>query len=438
MTGRKNDPQTTDVPPVLPCLQRFLRSLAFIILPLGVVLGGLAANTDVSPRTALLFWVGLSLIVALVLRGHLRREWVATNENPAIVRNPESDNAVVTDAILGTILHEVDMPILLIGNDRRVLFQNRAAVEMFSGSATGNDLSTAIRDPEVLVAADRVIDGGTATTVEFRQNQPVNRLLRARIERLAPPRNTGDRPSFIIMLDDVTDDERMREVRSGFVADVSHELRTPLAAVLSIVETLNGAAREDPAAQARFMVMLDEQARRMSGIVDDLLSLSRVEMNEHRPPDGTSELHEVIVSAAASASLIAAERNVRIIVEGEPQVAVSGDGLELSRVFQNLIDNAVKYGDADTAVTVTLEKRDRTAVISVADRGPGIPREHIPRLTERFYRVDKGRSRAAGGTGLGLAIVKHVVSRHRGRLKIDSTVGEGSTFTVELPLADAN
>ncbi|WP_416899709.1 MAG: ATP-binding protein [Minwuia sp.] len=419
--------------PILPYPGRFAGYLLLLSLPLGAILGGFAANTDVSPSTALICWLGLSGLFAIVLRQLLSHQWRVRNESVREVRETADARAAADDAALRAVLDGLQMPVMLFDEDRRIRFLNLSSRDLLGPASPGKDFATAIRNPEILAAIARVIRSGSGETVEFRIRHPVNRLLRARIESLpAPP--SGPR-TFIVMLDDMTDTERLREVRSDFVADVSHELRTPLASVLSIVETLNGAARNDPEAQKRFLAILDEQARRMARIVDDLLSLSRIEMNEHRPPSGIADLRDVISGVVDSGRLIAQEREVQIEVDIPDPILVAGDAHELSRLFQNLVDNAVKYGDPGSTVRVKGLARDNAALVSVADCGGGIPREHIPRLTERFYRVDKGRSRAAGGTGLGLAIVKHVVNRHRGRLRIELVEGEGSTFTVELPLA---
>ena len=236
-------------------------------------------------------------------------------------------------------------------------------------------------------------------------------------------------------VDDVTDSRQVQEMRSGFVADVSHELRTPLAAVMSIVDTLQGPARNDPDAQTRFLDILREQSDRMARLVDDLLALSRIEMNEHQPPRDSVDLSEVLDHVCDSLDLLAEAREMRLERSFAPGLTVTGDRDELVRLFQNLIDNGIKYGDRGTPVRVSVSRDEGQLVVEVRDQGAGIAREQIPRLTERFYRTDRARSRAAGGTGLGLAIVKHIISRHRGELSIRSRQGEGSVFAVRLPTA---
>ena len=234
-------------------------------------------------------------------------------------------------------------------------------------------------------------------------------------------------------------------MRVDFVANVSHELRTPLATLHGFIETLRGPARDDLEAHDRFLEIMDEQTSRMTRLVTDLLSLSRIETAEHTPPSEEVALRPLAEHLAAAAELTAGRRGIRIVLDiSQDLPALIANSDEISQVLQNLLENAIKYGRDQSVVTiraeiaedlpasVSLQSEDLVA-ISVSDQGDGIAREHIPRLTERFYRVDTARSRELGGTGLGLAIVKHIVSRHRGALTIDSKVGEGSRFTVYIP-----
>jgi two-component system phosphate regulon sensor histidine kinase PhoR len=233
----------------------------------------------------------------------------------------------------------------------------------------------------------------------------------------------------------------LEKMRADFVANASHELRTPLASLIGFIETLRGPAADDPAAQQRFLTIMDEQAQRMQRVIADLLSLSRIEMSEHQPPDTAIALPPLLARIAAAMAPMIAAAGTKIALEVPADLpAVAADADQLTQVFSNLLDNAIKYGKRGGSIKFTAGLASGNprfepggVVITVADDGQGIAREHIPRLTERFYRVDKGRSRAVGGTGLGLAIVKHVVNRHRGRLFIDSAEGAGTTFTVWLP-----
>jgi two-component system phosphate regulon sensor histidine kinase PhoR len=235
----------------------------------------------------------------------------------------------------------------------------------------------------------------------------------------------------------------VERMRADFVANVSHELRTPLTSLIGFVETLRGPAADDPPAQQRFLGIMAEQGARMNRLIDDLLSLSRIELNEHQPPSDTFDLRELIGRLVASFEprLVQRRNRMDVRVDATPP-AVTGDADQIAQVLQNLLDNALKYGREDGTISLSTELSQPNGrwpsrpglVIAVSDQGAGIAREHIPRLTERFYRVDKGRSRSVGGTGLGLAIVKHIVNRHRGQLAIDSEVGVGTTISVWLPL----
>src|SRR5437588_617612 len=240
----------------------------------------------------------------------------------------------------------------------------------------------------------------------------------------------------LLTLRDLSEIRRVERMRVDFVANVSHELRTPLTSVLGFVETLQGPARNDPVARDRFLTIMGEQARRMSRLVDDLRSLSRIEQSSHLQPITIVDLSSVAGHVVDTLAPMADENETQVVLRAEEPVLVRGDRDELVRVAENLIENAIKYGASDKPVEVTVTPRGRDGVLIVRDRGPGIAREHLPRLTERFYRVDAGESRAKGGTGLGLAIVKHILARHRGRLTIDSGHGQGATFSAILPLQE--
>jgi two-component system phosphate regulon sensor histidine kinase PhoR len=228
-------------------------------------------------------------------------------------------------------------------------------------------------------------------------------------------------------------------MRADFIANASHELRTPLASLSGFIDTLLGPARDDAEARARFLAIMKTQATRMARLIDDLLSLSRVELTEHMHPETPVDLVPVVRQVVDGLQTLALDRKVEIkIAQPNAPVMVAGDRDELTRVFENLAENALKYGAGGKRVEIAFAERTSPdgaeALVSVRDYGPGIAAEHIPRLTERFYRVDVAQSRAEGGTGLGLALVKHILNRHRGKLNIESAAGQGATFTVRLPL----
>jgi two-component system phosphate regulon sensor histidine kinase PhoR len=337
-------------------------------------------------------------------------------------------------------------PLVLLDSGRRIVRANDAAVRLLGDRLIDRDLAGTLRHPAVLAATDAVLRGEGSRLVEFEMASPIERHLSARIAPLSPP--TTDGAAAVLLLHDLTDMKRSERLRADFVANASHELRTPLASLVGFIETLRGPARDDTAARERFLSIMAEQAARMSRLVDDLLSLSRIEMNEHRAPTGEVEIGNVLHSVADTLEQRAGARRMNFAFNLPPGLPpVLGDSDELTQVFQNLFDNAIKYGAPGTAIEVSAFLSARTLptartgqrspaiAVSVKDHGPGIARDYLPRLTERFYRVDPARSRELGGTGLGLAIVKHIVSHHRGALDIDSELGEGSIFTVHLPMA---
>jgi len=330
-------------------------------------------------------------------------------------------------------------PVLLLDRRRQITRLNRAAAALFGVGAAGRDLAVAIRDPALLEAVDHVLEHGGEENVEFTLAAEVERFF---VCQVVVTDEIGADASVIVVLKDFTEMRRSERMRVDFVANASHEIRTPLATIAGCIETLQGPARDDPDAQAGFLEMMAQQANRMTTLVDDLLSLSRIEINEHTPPVEKVDIALVLrrVHNTVRAGPDAARAEIELKID-DALPAVVGDDSELEQVLQNLLTNAVRYGggrvdvSADVAPAMPAPGPPGAAVrIAVQDDGPGIPPEHIPRLTERFYRVDTGRSRELGGTGLGLAIVKHIVNRHQGVLTIDSTPANGATFTVFLPV----
>jgi two-component system phosphate regulon sensor histidine kinase PhoR len=325
-------------------------------------------------------------------------------------------------------------PLFLINERREVVRQNAAAKALFGDHVLRRDLAVALRQPALLAAVDTILTGGPGRSVEFDLASPVERHMVARIDPL--PARTEDGVVLLVSLHDLTSVKRAEQMRADFVANASHELRTPLSTLVGFIETLQGPAADDEDARVKFLGIMQQQASRMARLVEDLLSLSRIEMNEHLPPTTPLEVVGVVRHVGQTLELKAAARGMTLEYEvADEHAKVVGDADELAQLFQNLIDNAIKYSRPNTAITITIGPSRRFAggfAIQVRDRGEGIARTHLPRLTERFYRVDTARSREMGGTGLGLAIVKHIVNRHRGLLEIDSEMGEGTVFTVHL------
>ncbi|MGQ3297005.1 ATP-binding protein [Reyranella sp.] len=345
-----------------------------------------------------------------------------------------------------TIVDGLPDPLVCLDRQRRIVRTNLAAA-LLLGSPGGSerDVSTVLRQPQLLAAIDALLETGAdgnfarpdQSVVDLVLDGPPELDMVAHLRRL--PRAAADGSLALIVLHDTTALRRAERMRADFVANASHELKTPIAGLAGFIETLRGPAREDAAARERFLGIMAEQADRMRRLVDDLLMLSRIEQHEHARPAAAVDLDRVLRSVLDLLQLKASSRKVRIEIDLAPDLPHAiGDHDELIIVFQNLIDNALKYARPETSVRVEARPsgKDRVAV-AVRDEGDGIPAAHLPRLTERFYRVDTARSRQLGGTGLGLAIVKHVVNRHRGRLDIRSAPGKGSTFTVTLPASDA-
>src|SRR5215472_9636478 len=330
-------------------------------------------------------------------------------------------------------------PLVLLEESGRVIFANAPMRVVVGAGAEGKHVSAVLRTPSVLEAIQRATRTGESANVEFSFRVPVERHFEAYAARV------GTEPAVTaLLLHDLTSLKRSEQMRVDFVANASHELRTPLAAVSGFIETLKGHARDDSQAREKFLDIMSVEANRMRRLIDDLLSLSRIELNEHVPPLGEVSLENVAREAAAALAPLAKGDNISIEIVASPDLPpVTGERDELIQLFQNLVHNAIKYGRQGGHVWVTLalvhggggRGRDMAIAASVRDDGEGIPSDAIPRLTERFYRVDVKRSREKGGTGLGLAIVKHIVNRHQGRLHIESRAGEGSTFTVTFPAA---
>lgn len=334
-------------------------------------------------------------------------------------------------------LEALPLPCIVVDANEVVRFANDRARVLLEGSHFGEPITDLLPVSDVVDAVAAARTDQSPRAVRFALPVPVEQWFEAYI---APLRwQAGSQGLVLITLTDLTQQQRIERMRADFVANASHELRTPLASLLGFIETLQGPAREDAEARERFLTVMKTQAERMSRLINDLLSLSRVEINAHVRPQGCVDLREVVSHVIDGLAPLARENGVEVAVDvaSEP-LGVQGDRDELVRAVENLVENAIKYGAAGKRVSVKVHSLDGArpqVVIAVTDFGPGIPPEHVPRLTERFYRTDVADSRAKGGTGLGLALVKHILARHRGSLAIESELGRGSTFTIRLDLA---
>ncbi|GJD56581.1 ATP-binding protein [Methylobacterium dankookense] len=391
---------------------------------------GAAAGAGLTLAAAGLHMDDLPLVLAAITAtalggfvGGLRRSAAA----PEPVRT--ADRYGVAEALLA----HVPDPVILVDRRAVVIEANPAARALLPAMRLRHPLSFALRAPDVLDGIEEVLRTSAPLKVSYAVRVPTERAFEVQIGPIAMPDGSGS--SVVLFLRDLTSARRLEAMRVDFVANASHELRTPLASLLGFIETLQGPARDDAPARERFLAIMRTQALRMTRLVDDLLSLSRIELREHMPPTRTVDLGALTRQMVDAQVPLAAERGVAITCAGEGAYPVLGEADELQRVVENLVENAVKYGGPNVAVA--LARRDGRhggeIVLTVQDDGPGIAPEHIPRLTERFYRVDTASSRQQGGTGLGLAIVKHSLNRHRGRLVIESTLGEGTRVRVVLP-----
>ncbi len=420
---------------IVPATAFLIRPHLAAVVRLTAYLDALAEGEDPAPQSPL--WPPLVVALASAI-GRLRRRTQARR-----------DDMAARLAALEAVLDGLPDPLIMLDDRLRVVRANRAAEELLADEPQGRELSAVFRVPALLEAAQSALRRGAGSTASFELASPVRRAFVGRVERLAG--FARDEISLIMVLHDLTTEKRAEQMRADFVANASHELRTPLATLLGFIETLQGPASQDARARGRFLAIMQQQASRMSRLVDDLLSLSHIELREHTAPTDAIDVVKVLRGVIDALQPLARARDMPIALElkGEEPPSVLGHGDELAQVFQNLIDNALKYGRRGTTVRVTVASAERAPLplgrapaaglvaVAVADEGEGIAKEQIPRLTERFYRVDAARSRELGGTGLGLAIVKHIVSHHRGALQIESEPGQGSVFTVFLHAAGA-
>lgn len=331
-------------------------------------------------------------------------------------------------------------PMVLLDEKRRVVDANSAARRLLGAKTLGSDLAELLHAPKVIESVDAVLAGKPAEQDTVHIPFPVARTYEKSVWELSP-RTPGKAAWAMLVLHDVTAARKADKMRADFISNVSHELRSPLSSLVSFIETLRGPAKDDAEARERFLGIMESEARRMTSLINDLLTLSKVESYEHIPPEGSVDLHQVLKQVSAVLALRAKKRGITVIISCPPEMPkVNGNEDELMQVFRNLIDNAINYGFEGKPIAVTIRKvneipgsGEKGVATLIENQGEGINPKHIDRLTERFYRADKGRSRTMGGTGLGLAIVKHIVNHHRGRLTIASTPGETTAFTVYLP-----
>lgn len=359
-------------------------------------------------------------------------------------KRQEMESVITEREILVDTLPDI---LIMTDSNRNIVRTNRAARNIFGQNLAHRPLREIIPNEKLMNAITAVVEDLRGHEVEFHLENPIPRDFQAIIERFPIPSEGGI--ALVITLNDITQQKRIQHMRADFVANASHEIRTPLASIIGFIETLRGPAKDDPVVRDEFLRVMADQAERMSKLINDLLSLSKIEMNAHTVPVAKVDLLRIIRTEKQHFEWAAKQKAVTIRLKLNDNLPpAKGDDEELAQVVRNLLGNAIKYTSADTEVIITAKltsnlppdhnfrNLSRAICFSVQDHGEGIPQEHIPRLTERFYRVDTARTRKVGGTGLGLAIVKHVINRHHGAMTIDSEVGNGSTFSVYLPVYD--
>ncbi|HEY7231561.1 MAG TPA: ATP-binding protein [Pseudolabrys sp.] len=381
------------------------------------------------------------------LMTRLRSAWLAfvgRTEADTGVRNPTAGDRTLDRSkalLIEQLIGGLPMAAIVLNREGRVVCFNESAGTIAPGLRRDEPAFIALRMPELVDAIRRASKRGEPQRIEFFEHVPVDRWYEAFVNPIALRADDAD-PVDILLLsfNDLTPLRRVEEMRADFVANASHELRTPLAALRGFIETLQGPAKDDAVAREKFLGIMQGQATRMARLIDDLLSLSRIELNAHLLPNTPVDLVSIVRQVVDGLQTLARNRGVEIRIASFPDILmVLGDRDELVRAVENLVENALKYGASGKRVDVSVARSQTRAGsaearIAVRDFGPGIAPEHLPRLTERFYRVDVTDSRAQGGTGLGLALVKHILNRHGGHLKIESTPGAGATFTMHIPL----
>src|SRR3989344_6951956 len=455
-----------------------------------------SSPSPVAPISTSRFWtVGISIAIALVVMvglGFIHPEianwliggavvvaasaWILNVQPPSVATLPETSGAPIersadpkTAELLDRVFEALDDPVLIISGGepddiagRRVAMANKAARDLLRIQSQGALLVQVIREPGVLEAVDEALFGGVSRTTDYATGGQRDRRWRAWTRPLGDGEGKGQGSLALVVLRDETDARRTEMMRVDFLANASHELRTPLASLSGFIETLKGHARDDVAARDRFLDIMSAQADRMGRLVADLLSLSRIELNEHIPPSGRVDLDRAASDVVDAVSVLTQEKQINVVVDqGEARASISGDRDEILQVGQNLLDNAVKYSAKGGTVEISVRSDlsfdeawasrmpgatrlplvtpDRAvgvlyAAVTVRDHGPGMAREHLPRLTERFYRVEGQKSGERQGTGLGLAIVKHIINRHQGGLVVESAPGLGAAFTAWFPM----
>ncbi|MEZ5871591.1 MAG: ATP-binding protein [Nitratireductor sp.] len=390
------------------------------------------ACTGFEPTSAPYFF-GIAVLVALLFAAIAPSVTTETGKQAN-----QAQRSLWPDNSIKAVAEAFGYPVYILDPQGNVRYANQLSVQVFSAARVGDPLNYSFRQPEISRLLQQVMADGKGSVLLYHERVPADRWFLVSVSPVLSQVTSGEPTFFMVSFIDQSEVKRAEEMRSDFIANASHELRTPLVSLRGFVETLQGPASADPQATKRFLAIMLEQAERMSRLIDDLLSLSRIEMKAHLRPRDEVEVGDVLSSVKRSLENQASALGVVINVELPDQPAlVRGDRDELLQVFSNLVENACKYGQSGSKVDISAkldgEAGNGGVEVTVRDYGPGIAAEHQPRLTERFYRVDIADSRQKQGTGLGLAIVKHILSRHGTRLIVNSKPGQGAAFSVKFP-----
>ena len=382
-----------------------------------------------------------SLLIFLSIAGLLVRLEYKRRQAAFRSRAGSDEKPVLTNkrggikSVRANTLNAVPLPILIISEDHRISFANHAALELLGNDIVNNDVYLYLRQSKIVEAMEKIFVNGRKYAGVVRYTNKQKRSFDVTISRVSGTGSQNVATQVMAFFYEVTSMLQTEQMRVDFVANASHELRTPLSSLIGFIETLQGPARDDPPAREKFLGIMQSEAERMVRLIDDLLSLSKIEMSRHEVPDTEVNLENMIQSVVMTASAVGREREITFetkIASGADKVIADPD--QLMQVLLNLAVNAAKYADRETTVHVSAMPTDdgKHVSVSIRDEGPGIAQEHLARLTERFYRVDNARSRKMGGTGLGLAIVKHILLRHDSFLDVKSRIGEGTVFSFRL------
>lgn len=426
---------TDSVAPSSPI--RRLIEARWLLIALAVVFLFFSSRFPDSDRMLLIAYFLLCAVIAFSRR---RADHVIKRQ----LKNENKGRSLWPATQVKLFVNAIPEPCVVLDGEGIVRHTNGPMRENFGAISQGDPLTLKFRDPDLAGAIEEVQTSGKSASMPFAEKFPVSRHY---LMHLSPIRMPGSsegalQPDFIfVVLLEQTERYRLEELRSDFIANVSHELRTPVASLTGFIETLLGPARDDKASREKFLKIMLEQAQRMARLVDDLLSLSRIEMRSHVRPTEAVDLGAVVHHVVESMAPLAKEAKLKIhTTMEEGPLMVLGDRDELVQVAQNLVENAIKYGAegkkidvsvASVSAPVDFDSKGRDCyMVDVQDYGKGIASDHLPRLTERFYRVDAEESKAKMGTGLGLAVVKHILTRHQAHLKIVSAEGEGASFRI--------